>query len=191
MNGPLVVVGTSLGGLAALRELLRGLPAGLDAPVAIVQHRSAASDATLVDLLQSETALTVVEPCDKEPLLPGRVYVAPPDYHLLVDGDHLSLSTEGPVHHARPAIDVLFESAAATRGDEVVAVVLTGANDDGAEGAAVVRSRGGTVIVQDPAEAEAPEMPTAAAPSASEVQPLARIAARIAALVGGAQVRRP
>jgi len=156
----IVVVGCSLGGLDALRRLLGGLPAGFPLPVAIVQHR--APDGGPLALLAAVSALPVCEPADKQPLEPGVVYLAPADYHLLVDGPHFALSTAPPVTMARPSVDMLFESAADTFGPGVVAVVLTGANHDGAAGAARVKARGGVLIVQDPGEAAAPGMPAAA-----------------------------
>jgi two-component system chemotaxis response regulator CheB len=157
----IVVVGTSLGGLNALGILLTGIPRDFTVPIAIAQHRTRDADSALADLLQRESALPVAEAEDKTPIEPGHIYLAPPDYHLLIGGDELSLSTEGPVSHARPSIDVLFDSAASSFGAGVIAVVLTGASEDGAEGAAVVKRRGGRVIVQDPKEAESPIMPSA------------------------------
>lgn len=101
----------------------------------------------------------MVEAEDKQPLEPGTVHVAPPDYHLLVERGWLSLSTDAPVKYSRPSIDVMFESAAASFGERLVALVLTGASDDGTDGARAVRRYGGTVMVQDPATAEQAIMP--------------------------------
>jgi two-component system chemotaxis response regulator CheB len=157
----IVVVGTSLGGLNALGILLAGIPRDFAAPIAIAQHRTRDADSGLADLLQRECSLPIAEAEDKTLIEPGHVYLAPPDYHLLIGGDELSLSTEGPVSHARPSIDVLFDSAASSFGSGVIAVVLTGASEDGSEGAAVVKRRGGRVIVQDPKEAESSIMPMA------------------------------
>lgn len=159
----LVVVGTSMGGLQALSIVLSRLGADFALPVAVVQHRGTDGDAaTLTRLLQLRCALPVSEANDKEPILGGHIYLAPPDYHLLVDGGRFALSTEARVQHARPSIDVLFESAADVFGARTLGVVLTGANADGAAGAARIRRRGGHVVAQDPATAEAPEMPAAA-----------------------------
>lgn len=158
-----MVVGASLGGLNALKELLSGLPAGFRTPIAIAQHRLPGRDESLAEYLQPNSALPVSEPVDKTPIEPGQVYVAPADYHLLVECGWFALSTEGRVSHARPSVDVLFESAAASYGREVLGVVLTGASDDGADGAAAVRRHGGLVVVQDPAQAQASIMPVAAA----------------------------
>lgn len=179
----LVVVGASLGGLAGLRVLLAGLPREWLVPIAVVQHRVRDADDLLALALQEACPLRVLEPRDKEPLREGHVYLAPGDYHLLVEGDHLALSTEAPVLHSRPSIDVLFESAAEARGPGVVGVVLGGASGDGARGAARIKARGGAVVVEDPDEAEAPAMPRAALASADEVLPLAAIPAWLSARV--------
>src|SRR5687768_13898610 len=112
----IIVVGASLGGLQALEIFVSGLPAGFSVPVAIVQHRSPDAGDLLRRLLQRHSALRVREPNDKEVIAAGHVYLAPPDYHLIVDSDAFSLSTDAPVSYARPAIDVLFDSAAAAYG---------------------------------------------------------------------------
>lgn len=159
-----VAVGASWGGLAVLRQILGALPGDLDAAVLVAQHRGAAVRGGLFrDLLQASAALRVRETNDKDELRAATVYVAPPDYHLLVEDGSLSLSTEGPVLYARPSIDVLLESAAeAAYGERCAGVVLTGANADGARGLRRVAELGGTAIVQDPASAERAEMPAAA-----------------------------
>lgn len=157
----MVVIGTSTGGLMALEILLLGLPAGFPLPVVIVQHRSVDSGEMLSTMLRRNSVLPVREPQDKEDILPGHVYLAPPDYHLLVDEDAFALSIEGAVRYARPSIDVLFESAADSYGPGVIAVVLTGANSDGARGAERIKAKGGIVLVQDPMSAECPIMPRA------------------------------
>lgn len=162
MDRALVVVGASLGGLAALKVLLGGLSESFPWPVAVVQHRSAEdSDSALTEALQRATRLSVREVEDKEPIESGRVYLCPADYHLLVERECFALSTEARVCGARPSIDVLFDSAAAICGRGLVAVVLTGASTDGSAGAARVKAVGGVVIVQDPATAESPTMPRA------------------------------
>ena len=159
----LVVIGTSLGGLHALGIILSRLGADFALPIAVVQHRGTEGEsATLTSLLQLRCVLPVSEANDKEPLIGGHVYLAPPDYHLLVDGGHFALSTEARVQHARPSIDVLFESAADVFGARTLGVVLTGANADGAAGSVHIKRRGGYVVAQDPATAEAPQMPAAA-----------------------------
>lgn len=163
MGRAVVVIGASLGGLDALGVLLSALSASFPWPLAIVQHRSAEDVAdTLPLILQRRCALPVREAEDKDPMLDGHVYVAPPDYHLLVERAALALSTEARVSLARPSIDVLFDSAVAAFGASVVAVVLTGASADGAQGARLVKARGGTLLVQDPKTAESGVMPLAA-----------------------------
>ncbi|HEX8905608.1 MAG TPA: chemotaxis protein CheB [Longimicrobiaceae bacterium] len=166
MAGPtqgfrLVAVGVSAGGLGALRTLVSGLPAGFDIPVVVVQHRSRDSE-LLCDLLQECSHLEVTEASDKESVLPGRVYVAAPDYHLLVEPGYFSLSTDEPVLFSRPSIDVMFSSAADSYGVDAIGIVLTGANSDGARGLRKIVDRGGHAIVQDPATAEVKLMPQAA-----------------------------
>ena len=158
----LVVVGTSWGGLAALRTLVTGLPATFRMAVTLVQHRHKASDQLLSTLLQERTALEVCEIEDKMPLKQGRIYVAPPDYHTLVEPGHFSLSTEAPVRFSRPSIDLTFLTAADSYAHRTVGVVLTGANADGSVGLRRISDRGGLAIVQDPATAESVLMPTAA-----------------------------
>jgi two-component system chemotaxis response regulator CheB len=169
----IVIVGASWGGLAALRALAGALPRELRLPVIVVQHRHKDSDRLLATLLQDRTTLTVCEIEDKQPLLPGFLFVAPADYHLLVERDHFSLTTDAPVRYSRPSIDVAFTSAADAYGAHAVGVVLTGANADGAEGLARIAERGGLAIVQSPATAESPTMPNAAI----EAVPSARVLA--------------
>ena len=187
----LVVVGASWGGLAALRTVLAGLPRTLPAAVVCVQHRSPESHPTAFrDLLGSAGALPVWEIDDKQPLEPGAVYVAPPDFHTLVDGDHLELSVAEAVAYSRPSIDVLFESAAEARRERCAGVVLTGANADGAAGLARIVELGGAAVVQDPAGAERTEMPLAAiaAVPTARVAPLPEIAPLLVELCGAAEV---
>jgi two-component system chemotaxis response regulator CheB len=139
------------------------LPRELDAAVVVAQHRAPESHRTAFrDLLDKVTDLKVCEADDKDELQVGTVYVAAPDYHLLVDGGTLALSTEGPVQYARPSIDVLLETAAESYREGCVGVVLTGANDDGSRGLARIVELGGVAIVQDPATAVRTEMPDAA-----------------------------
>ncbi|MEX2211594.1 MAG: chemotaxis protein CheB [Gaiellaceae bacterium] len=158
----LVVVGASLGGLAAVSELLAQLPDELDAAVVLAQHRAAeAPRGELERLLQLHTDRKVVEVSDKDPIEPRHVYLAPPDYHVLVEPGSFALSTEARVMYARPSIDVLFESAADAYGERAIGIVLTGANADGAAGLARIKAVGGVAIAQDPATAQAPVMPAA------------------------------
>ncbi|HET9690614.1 MAG TPA: chemotaxis protein CheB [Acidimicrobiales bacterium] len=157
-----MVVGTSWGGLDAVGRLLAALPDSFGCPIVVVQHRGAGSPAGVMRTnLQRRTALAVVDAEDKEPIAPSTVYLAPPDYHVLVEPGSLALSLDAPVAYSRPSIDVALESAAESYGPSLAAVVLTGANADGAAGAAAVKRAGGQVYVQHPADAERPEMPEA------------------------------
>lgn len=159
----IVVVGTSYGGLAALQELLPGLAPDFALPVVVVQHRSKDADDGLCEFLERHSPLPLGEPNDKTRIEGGRIYLAPRDYHLFVEGDHFSLSIDPLVGYARPSIDVLFESAADSYGARSVGVVLTGASRDGAKGLARIKEAGGLAVVQDPDEAESRAMPEAAA----------------------------
>lgn len=175
----LVVMGASWGGLEALRRLLGGLPADVPFAVAIAQHRRPDAFKGLAHALRATSALPVEDAEDKQPIEPGRVYLAPPDYHLLVEPDAFALSIEGPVNFSRPSINVLFETAADAYGPHVTGVILTGAGEDGVVGLARIKELGGTVIVQDPATAERPDLPTAAlaAVEPDAVLPIEEIAA--------------
>lgn len=158
----LVVIGASLGGMEALRVLIGALPANFPAAVVIVQHRYKEESGELDMLLGQMGSVSVVMPLDKESIQAGRVYIAPPNYHMLVENDHFAFSLDAPENYARPSIDVLFESAADACGADVTGIVLTGTGYDGARGLAAIRRRGGVAIVQSPGEATAPEMPLAA-----------------------------
>ena len=177
----IVVVGASWGGLAALSRLVADLPSDFGVPVAVVQHRSRHADNLLAGLLQEAASLRVVDVEDKEPLLPGAVYIAPANYHMMVDEGHLTLTTDPLVRFSRPSIDVTFISAGDTYPGRTLGVVLTGANDDGSRGLRHIVNRGGRAIVQDPATAESKVMPTAAilAVPEAEVMPLEKIAERL------------
>ncbi len=158
-----MTIGSSWGGLAAVKTVLGGLPGDFRPTVVIAQHRSADSrDKGLAAYYDARCELPVCTVDDKQPIEPGRVYFAPPDYHLLVDRGFFELSVDMPVQFSRPSIDVLFESAADAYGDRVIGVVLTGANADGAEGLSSIHKAGGFTIVQNPATAERPDMPSAA-----------------------------
>lgn len=158
-----VVIGASAGGLEALGLVLEALPADFRPAILVVVHIPQDRPSLLAELLAARTRLPVREAMDKDPLEPGRVYVAPPGYHLLVErGGTLALSQDAPVAYSRPSIDVLFESAARALGARVLGIVLSGANSDGAEGLAAIRRAGGKAWVQRPAEALAPTMPAAA-----------------------------
>jgi two-component system chemotaxis response regulator CheB len=179
MTYELVVVGASAGGLHAVRTLLRDLPADIGVAVAVAQHRSADSmRGSLESILQEQTRMHVLEAGDKDPIEPGHVYLAPPDYHLLVEPGSFALSIDERVQYARPSIDVLFESAADAYRERVIGIVLTGSNEDGAAGLAAVKRAGGVAIVQDPGTADWREMPEAALKrtAADAVLPLEEIA---------------
>ncbi len=180
-----VVIGASAGGVQALLQILPSLPASYPLPVLIVVHVPPDRDNALVSLFQARCQIQVREAEDKEPILPGLVYFAPSDYHLLVEKDGtLSLSSDELVNHSRPSIDVLLESAADAFGNELVGVILTGANDDGARGLQAVVEAGGVAIVEDPAEAYASAMPAAslrASPSAKAMK-VAAIASYVSSL---------
>jgi two-component system chemotaxis response regulator CheB len=158
-----IAVGTSWGGLSALSRLLQELPAEVEQPIVIAQHRSAESpDGGLGHLLKGHTTRAVRDAEDKDTLEPLHVYLAPPDYHLLVERGTLALSTDDLVQFARPSIDVLLESTADAYGERAIGIILTGANDDGAAGLARIKERGGVAIVQDPETSERRRMPDAA-----------------------------
>ena len=188
MRPEIVAIGTSLGGLNALVALLHDLPQDFHAPVVIVQHRGSSADHRLSELLQRHTHHTVHEAEDKQPIAGGGVYLAPADYHLMIEEPGLlALSTDAPVRSARPSIDVLFETVAEAYGPRALAVLLTGSGADGAAGLAAIKRRGGCAIVQDPATAEAPAMPSAglSATMVDYVLPLEHIAVQLAGLVEG------
>ena len=183
----LVVIGTSYGGLQALSTLLDGLPPDFPGSVVIVQHRSKDSDDTLVNLLQEYSRLPLREAEDKEAIEAGTVYLAPPDYHTLVEDRAFSLSVDAPVVFSRPSIDVLFETAADAYGPRLVGVVLTGANADGSAGLRRIKRFGGYAIAQDPSTAAGPAMPRAAiaAVDVDAILPIEQIAGRLVELMAG------
>jgi two-component system, chemotaxis family, protein-glutamate methylesterase/glutaminase len=186
----LVAVGASLGGVNALRTLLSGLPPNFPLPVAIVQHRGAdggsEQESPLSHLLEGGSPVSVREPRDREPIVPGCAYLAPAGYHLLVERGYLALSLEAPVSFARPSIDVLFESAAEAYGRQLVAVLLTCSSDDGAAGIQAVARRGGLTIIEDPDSAHSPVAGRSALAltRVHHVLPLQRIARVLAGMSG-------
>ena len=154
-----IVVGASAGGLEALREVVATLPPALPAAVCVVWHMSAESPGLLPEILERAGPLPAAHPEDGEPLQPGRIAVAPPDRHLLLEPGYVRL-TRGPKENRfRPAIDPLFRSAAAAYGPRVIGVVLSGALDDGTAGMEAIKARGGLAVVQDPCDAIMPTMP--------------------------------
>lgn len=202
MSAPIVAIGASWGGLVALQRILGALPPGFAVPLVVVQHRGKEPDGKLAQVLQRSSVVPLVEVHDKQPLEGGRVYLAPADYHLLVDRPWrpeltwggtgkvgpltLALSLEPPVTWARPSIDALFESVAQACGPEAVGVVLTGAGRDGVWGLCCIQRAGGTTVVQDPQTAEAPQLPEAAlrACRSAMVLPLETIGPFLAARFG-------
>lgn len=180
-----IVIGGSSGAIDALNVLLPALPAGLRAAVIVVLHLPRDRRSRLVDIFSPRCALTVQEAEDQQPLQPGHLYFAPPDYHLLVDqGPRLALSIDPPVLFSRPSIDVLFHSAADRYGKKLLGVLLSGANEDGAEGLAAIHAAGGHAVVQAPATAAMPTMPAAAiaripAPQVLTPEDIAALLARL------------
>jgi two-component system chemotaxis response regulator CheB len=186
----IIVVGASAGAVEALLAILPKLPADYPLPLALVVHVPPGRESLLPELLGSRCAIQVKEAEDKEHYHPGVLYLAPPDYHLLLErGGYFSLSNDEPVMFSRPSIDVLFESAANAWGSRVVGVVLTGANEDGARGLEAICACGGLGLVQDPTQAEAPRMPAAA----SAACPAACVASleKIADLLQALPFKRP
>ena len=158
-----VAIGASAGGIDALFALLGPLDRPARAPIILVLHLPEQYESRLVQVFGHRTRLSVEEAQPHSPVGDGTIYFAPPGYHLLVERDRsFSLSCDPPVHFSRPSIDVFFESCADTYGDRLLAMVLTGANDDGARGLAAVKAAGGLTAAQDPAEAMHPAMPEAA-----------------------------
>lgn len=210
-----IVIGASAGGIEALSMLLPALPPNLAASVFVVLHLPRERPSLLVEIFSTRCALTVRDADDKEPVRPGTVYFAPNDYHLLVDRIQqpwlaapsstgstaasaasvvdnelprwqIALSFDAPVHYSRPSIDVLFQSAAEAYRDRLLAIVLTGANQDGAEGLAAVHAAGGITVVQSPGDAQVSTMPSAAIARVKpdHVLPLIGIAALLRTLGG-------
>ncbi len=158
-----IVVGASAGGIETLGILFSMLPVDLQVPVAIVQHIHPTENDSLAAIFQHRSALVIKEAEDKEEIQTGTVYFAPAGYHLLVEmTGRFALSVDEKVNYARPSIDVLFESAAHAWGSQLLAIILTGANNDGAEGIRIIKKYGGTTIAQDPATAPYAAMPQAA-----------------------------
>jgi two-component system chemotaxis response regulator CheB len=179
-----IVIGGSAGALDALSVLLPALPRDCAVPVALVVHLPPARPSRLAAVLAARAVIPVEEVEDKQPVAPGRVYVAPPEYHLLVERTRtFALSADELVYFSRPAIDVLFESAAEVYGAALAGIVLTGASEDGARGLAAIADGGGVAVVQAPEGAAARHMPDAAIArvGGAHVLPLAEIADLMAA----------
>jgi two-component system chemotaxis response regulator CheB len=158
-----IAIGTSAGGIDALDYLLPLIPSNSSVSVFIVQHIKADSDSFFVRMMNKKCNIRVKEACHTEEIVPGVVYFAPPNYHLLIDDNFtLSLSTDEKVNFSRPSIDVLFESAADVYQQFLTGILLTGANNDGSKGLLYIHNKKGRTIVQNPTNAEVPEMPESA-----------------------------
>ena len=183
----IVALAASAGGLKALTEVLAGLPAGFPAALVVVQHLDPRHRSLMADILARRTPLAVTQAADNDLVQPGKVLIAPPDRHLLVNADgSVSLTRTELVHFSRPSADLLFESVAASYRDRAIGVVLSGSGSDGSMGAKAIKKTGGTLIVQDPATAEFTGMPGAARDTglADFVLPLEEIAPALRKLLG-------
>lgn len=155
-----VVIGGSAGSFRVVMQIVNSLPKNLQVPVIICLHRLKSARTGFVETLRIKTNLPVVEPFDKDPVLPGRIYVAPANHHLMIESDGtFSLSVEEPFNHSRPSIDLTFFSAAEYWKENLLGLILSGANFDGAFGLGRIRKNGGLTIIQDPIESEVPVMP--------------------------------
>jgi len=158
-----IVIGVSSGGMTALKFIFSALPAVFSIPIIIVQHISAHSDNEWIELLNGKSHLTIKEADEKEKIEIGNVYIAPANYHLLIESDKtFSLTIDERVNFARPSIDVLFESAAEAYKNKLIGIVLTGSNNDGTKGIKRIKELGGMVVIQDPETSESSTMPASA-----------------------------
>ncbi len=168
-----IVIGGSAGSFELLGEIISSLRAEIDFSVFVVVHLPPDKKSLMAGLLNEKSKVKVIEVDDKQRIEPGYVYIAPPDYHMMVEkNNRISLSVEEPVLFSRPSIDVLFETAADACGEKLVGIVLSGANADGANGLKSIFEKGGRVIVQDPKEASAKAMPKAAIKSVPKAEVL-------------------
>lgn len=189
-----IAIGTSAGGVEALLTLLPALSPRLQAPVFVVLHLPAGRPSLLAEIFSPKCPCPVVEADDKLPIDPGTVYLAPPDYHMLIEADRrIALSADGPLLYSRPSIDALFESAADVYGDGLLGVILTGGSADGSAGLAAVQRAGGATVVQHPDDAQVPLMVDAALKRvhADFVLPLTGIAALLSGLDDAGELRIP
>lgn len=158
-----IVIGVSSGGMAALKYIFSALPAGFSLAIIVVQHVSARSDNQWITLLNDISSLNIKEADEKENIEPGNVYIAPSNYHLLIEKDKsFSLTIDERVNFARPSIDVLFETAAEAYRNKLIGIILTGSNNDGSRGIKRIKEYGGLAIIQDPETAESSYMPSSA-----------------------------
>lgn len=156
----ILLIGGSAGSLTVLFALLPTLKPDFSFPIVIVLHRKNSGDSTLSQLLAGKSKAPVMEVDDKDPILPGMIYIAPADYHLLIEKDlTFSLDDSEKVNYSRPSLDVTFESAADVYAKGVVAIILSGANEDGSRGMAAIKASGGTIVAQDPSSAQMSVMP--------------------------------
>jgi len=163
MNYEAIVIGVSSGGMNAMKVMFSLLPKEFNTPIIIVQHISSQSENLWIRLLNDKSNLYIKEADEKESIENGKVYIAPPNYHLLIERDKtFSLTIDERVNYARPSIDVLFESAAEAYKNKLIGVILTGSNNDGTNGLKRIKEYGGLTIVQDPATAESSYMPASA-----------------------------
>lgn len=179
----LVVIGASSGGLETLIEFLQALPGQYMVPTVVVLHQRANRESGIPEMLSKYTHLKVIEPEDKQKIETGCMYIAPPNYHLLIDADHsIALSLDAPLNYSRPSIDMAFISASEVYEQGLVGCVFTGANSDGADGAVAIKANGGAVLVQDPTEASVDTMPLSAirAAQVDAVMSVRDIAGRLA-----------
>jgi two-component system, chemotaxis family, protein-glutamate methylesterase/glutaminase len=183
-----ILIGVSAGGMRALTEIIPRLPEDFSVPVIVLQHLGPDGGDYLATHLDQISAVRVKEAEEGEVVEPGTVYTAPAGYHLLLEDDRsFALSGEPPVNYSRPAIDVLFESAVQVCGEQLIGLILTGANSDGAKGLAEIKAAGGLTIVQNPETAEADAMPLAAirASSVDHILDLGGIAPFLCGIVSG------
>jgi two-component system, chemotaxis family, protein-glutamate methylesterase/glutaminase len=170
MKYKVVIIGGSAGSFQVVTKILSKLPANFPLPVVLALHRLKHIRHGFVEALSIKSTLPVVEPIDKEAIKPGKIYLAPANYHLYIElAGKFALSTEEPVNHSRPAIDLTFITGAYNYKEKTLGIILSGANKDGALGLKKVKDWGGTTIVQDPAEAQMPTMPVAAIDKTSKV----------------------
>ena len=183
----IVVVGASLGGVQALRQLVKTMPADFAASVFLVLHRGAHSTSFLPQVLRGRSGHAIVEPIDQQPIARGRIYLAPRDVHMTIEDGHVRILRGPKEHFTRPAVDPLFRSAAAAYGARVVGVVLTGGGHDGLSGLIAIKAAGGLALVQQPTEAQSPSMPVHAIvrDNPDAVMPLDEIGTTLARLMNG------
>lgn len=163
MNYSAIIIGGSAGSFKITSRINASLPADYPLPVIICMHRLRNVKTGIITALSNNTRIHICEPFDKDPIEAGKVYIAPANYHLLIEqGSYFSLSTVKPVNHSRPSIDVAMRSAAGVYRKRLVGILVSGANSDGAEGMMAIHKAGGTTLVQEPSEAEIPTMPEAA-----------------------------